>query len=118
RADGGTFSSAALRGRSPLIISFFATWCMPCREELPHLIDLYQKHRSEGLQVVGISVEDAETVKRFAREEHVPYPLLIDADQAVSQRFHVESIPVTVVLDKQGRAAGMMPEGYSPELFD
>jgi cytochrome c biogenesis protein CcmG/thiol:disulfide interchange protein DsbE len=91
---------------------------MACREELPHLIDLYQKHRAEGLQVVGISIEDAATVRRYAKEQQVPYPLLIDADQAVSQRFNVVNIPMTVVLDKQGRAAGMMAEGYSEELFD
>jgi peroxiredoxin len=117
RADGGTFSSAALRGKSPLVISFFATWCGPCREELPHLIDLYQKHRAEGLQVVSITIEDADTVRRFAKEEKVPFPLLIDADHSISQRFNVASIPMTVVLDKHGRAAGLM-EGYSEEQSD
>jgi peroxiredoxin len=117
RADGGTFSSAALRGKSPVVVSFFATWCGPCREELPHLIDLYQKHHAQGLQVVSISVEDAETVRRFAQEEKVPFPLLIDADQSVSRRFNVASIPMTVVLDKQGRAAGLM-EGYSEDQSD
>jgi peroxiredoxin len=84
---------------------------------LPHLIALYKKHRSDGLQVVGITVEDAATVKRFAKQMDVPYPLLIDADNSVSQLYNVDSIPVTVALDKQGRAAGLMPAGYSEEQF-
>jgi len=56
-------------------------------------------------------------VKRFAKEMGVPYPLLIDTDHTVSQQYNVDSIPVTVALDKQGRAAGMMPAGYSEEQF-
>jgi len=56
-------------------------------------------------------------VKRFAKQMDVPYPLLIDTDNSASQLYNVNSIPVTVALDKQGRAAGLMPAGYSEEQF-
>jgi peroxiredoxin len=84
---------------------------------LPHLIDLYNKHRAAGLRVVAITTEDAAAAKRFAKAMGVPYPILIDADSAVSTRFQVGSIPVTVLLDKQGRVAGLA-EGYSQTSFD
>lgn len=116
RADGGTFSSVALRGKSPLILSFFATWCGPCRQELPELVALYQKHRAEGLHVAMITTEDAAIARRFAKEQSLPFPVLIDADGAVSVQFQASSIPTTVALDRQGRAAAMS-QGYSPDLF-
>lgn len=117
RAAGGTFSSAALRGKSPLILSFFATWCEPCRIELPHLAELYKKHRTEGLQVVAITNEDAAIAGRFAKDAALPFPVLIDEDNSIFRRFQADSIPTLVVLDKQGRAAGAC-QGYSPEQFD
>jgi peroxiredoxin len=84
---------------------------------LPHLIDLYKQQHAAGLRVVAITTEDAATAQRFAKQQGVPFPILIDADGAVSTRFQVESIPVTVLLDKQGRAAGLA-QGYSQQSFD
>jgi len=84
---------------------------------LPHLIELYQNYHGAGLQVVYITNEDPETARRFAKEQSLPFPVLIDADQAVASRFQADSIPTTVVLDKQGRAAGVS-QGYSEDLFD
>jgi peroxiredoxin len=117
RADGGTFDSKELRGKSPVVLNFFATWCPACREELPHLIELYKQHQSEGLKVFAVTTEDSATAMHFAKEVSLPFPILIDSDGAVSLRFQATSIPVTAVLDKQGRAAGMA-QGYSTELFD
>ncbi len=84
---------------------------------MPHLIQFYQEHHSQGIQVVGISTENAAVVRRFVKEQQIPYPVLIDADTKVSVQYDAQSIPLTVVLDKQGRAAGLAP-GYSPDLFD
>jgi len=117
RADGGTFSTAALRGKSPVVVSFFATWCGPCREELPHLVDLYRKYHAAGLQVVSITNEDAATARQFAKEQAIPFPILIDADAAVATRFGADALPTTVVLDKHGRAADAS-QGYSEDRFD
>jgi cytochrome c biogenesis protein CcmG/thiol:disulfide interchange protein DsbE len=84
---------------------------------LPHLIDLYNKHRAAGLQVVAITTEDAAAARAFAKQQGVPFPILIDANGTVSKQYRVASIPVTVLLDKQGRAAGMA-EGYSQQSFE
>jgi peroxiredoxin len=89
---------------------------MACREELPHLIQLYKQHRGQGLQVVGITQEDADTARKFAKQQQIPYPILTDKDASVFQQFQAESIPHTVLLDKHGRAAGMA-SGYSTERF-
>jgi peroxiredoxin len=116
RAEGGTFSSASLKGRSPLVLDFFATWCGPCREELPQLVDLYKKRHSQGLEVVAITREDKATALQFAKEQKLPFPVLVD-DGTVSDRFNADTIPLTVVLDKQGRATRVL-NGYSPDHMD
>lgn len=84
---------------------------------MPHLIDLYNRHRAAGLQVVAITTEDAATAQAFAKQQGIPFPVLIDADGAVSSAYKVTSIPVTILLDKQGRAAGMA-QGYSRQTFE
>jgi peroxiredoxin len=84
---------------------------------LPHLIDLYQKYHRAGLQVAYITSEDPETARRYAKQMEIPFPVLIDADQVAANEFQADSIPTTVVLDKQGRAAGSS-QGYSPDTFD
>jgi peroxiredoxin len=117
RADGGQFSTAVFKGKSPVLVSFFATWCGPCRQELPHLIDLYKKYHAAGLQIAYISTEDKETVLPFAKQQSLPFPVLVDGDGAVSQKFGAQSIPTTIVLDKQGRGAGAS-QGYSEDQLD
>lgn len=67
--------------RRPLVINLWATWCGPCRLEMPQLIDLYTKYVERGLMIVGISVDDpVAKIKPFAREYNVPYPLLVGLD--------------------------------------
>jgi thiol-disulfide isomerase/thioredoxin len=115
--DGGKFSTAAYKGKSPVLVSFFATWCEPCRQELPHLIALYKKYHAAGLQIAYITNEDKDTVLRFRKAMSIPFPILIDADSTVSHEFGADSIPLLVVLDKQGRAAGGI-QGYSEDELE
>lgn len=90
---------------------------MYCREELPHLIDIYQKYHASGLQIAYITTEDAGTARQFAKAHSLPFPVLIDADGQVSSQFQVDGLPAAVLLDKQGRAAGAL-YGWSPDRFD
>jgi peroxiredoxin len=90
---------------------------MYCREELPHLIDIYQKHHAAGLQVAYITDEDPALARQFAKANALPFPVLIDADHRVANQFQVDSFPATVLLDKKGRAAGAL-YGWSPDRID
>jgi len=102
--DGKTVSSADFKGKV-VILDFWATWCPPCRAEIPGLIDLQKTYAKQGLMVVGISLDQggADDVKAFVRKFGMNYPVLI-ADDRVQQAFGgFDAIPVTLVIDRQGR---------------
>ncbi|MFH0840148.1 MAG: TlpA disulfide reductase family protein [Candidatus Omnitrophota bacterium] len=87
-----------------VLLNFFATWCPPCREEIPDFIDMVNTKDSEKFIIIGISVEhgDDATVKRFAAERKINYPILID-DGLVSKAYGpIHSIPTTFIIDKKG----------------
>lgn len=101
---GGESSLRSLRGR-PLVLSFFATWCEPCRAELPILASLAREH-GDAIAVVGVSVDEADAtqVDGFVREHGLPYAVLLDpAGAAAGGRFGVPPLPATFVLDADGR---------------
>lgn len=111
-ADGTETSLEKLRGR-PVLVHFFATWCEPCREELPALDRLAR--RAEGrLSVVAISVaEPAPRVRRFFAAMPVSLPVLLDFDMAVARAWQAHGLPSTYVLD-----AGLNPRLFTPTEFD
>jgi peroxiredoxin len=87
-----------------LVIDFFATWCQPCRESIPHLIEMNRKYGKQGLQVLGMSAdEDGERlVKLFADEHRITYPVAL-AGESTLVDFGVRSVPVMFVIDKKGK---------------
>jgi thiol-disulfide isomerase/thioredoxin len=90
----------------PLIINFWATWCAPCRREMPLLQRLRRSHRGEGLQVVGIAVDFRAAVADYVRREPVDYPLLIGEDSglAAAEQFGMQTVlPFSVFADAAGR---------------
>jgi thiol-disulfide isomerase/thioredoxin len=91
-----------------VVLDFYATWCVPCRESVPNLVRLQQRYGTQGLQVVGLNVggdEDREKVPAFAREFHIQYQLGIpDPELASLYMGGEDAIPQTIVLDRQGRA--------------
>lgn len=95
--SGKELSSEDLRGKKPVVINFWATWCGPCRLEMPALQEL---HRSGGARVVSIAVDDdgAAVVAPFVQKEGIPYEVLI-GDSGTLQRYGAFSIPFTLVLD-------------------
>ena len=102
-----------------LVCNFWATWCAPCREEMPLLDALQAQHASSGVQVVGIALDNAANVGEFLRSRPVTYPLLIaDATGIELMRRLGNSgggLPFTVVLDRRGRLAERKLGPYSAE---
>ncbi len=112
---GQTLSLNNYRGHV-LVLDFFATWCQPCRQSIPHLVEMNRKYGNQGLQVLGLSMdEDGElAVKSFVDEFRVNYPLALAGDSTTAD-FGVRSVPVMYLVDKKGKIAEVY-RGYSDEM--
>lgn len=104
--DGKPQSMKQWQGRVQ-IVNFWATWCEPCREEIPGLLRIVKKHDAKGLQIVGIAIDSDDKVKQFAKEFQITYPLLIGGLETVDLSRELGNkagaLPYTVVLDRDGR---------------
>jgi cytochrome c biogenesis protein CcmG, thiol:disulfide interchange protein DsbE len=102
-----------------IVLDFYATWCEPCRESTPHLVELQNRYGGKGLQIVGLNVggeEDYDKVMSFAREFHVPYQLGIpDSELEDLYMGGNTAIPQTFVLDRQGKLVRHF-EGYDSSM--
>ncbi len=112
---GNTFNSSEQEGRV-LLVNFWATWCAPCREEIPDLIALQEEIGGDKFDVIGISQDmDGEAlVRQFAEEMEINYPILLDESNSVAEAFGtVFALPTTFVVDKSGtithRTIGLFP---------
>jgi len=100
-----------------LIVNFWATWCEPCREEVPVLLRVQAKYASNGVQIVGISIDSVDKVRQFATEYKIGYPLVIgnmaviDLTRRLGNK--VGGLPYTVVLDRSGRVVNTHLGGIS-----
>jgi len=102
-AAPGEFTLSEYRG-DVVYVTFWASWCTPCREEMPFLSALWQRHRDAGLQVIGINVdEDLEAARAFAKDFNIEFPLVWDEDRAVSKLYRVAGYPSHYVLDRRGK---------------
>jgi peroxiredoxin len=88
-----------------VLVNFWATWCPPCRKELPDLEALYQRFHSRGLVILAISDEEAGKVKPFVAEQKLTYPVLLDPGRKVNELFQVEGIPKSFVYGRDGKLA-------------
>jgi peroxiredoxin len=99
--DGGEFSLAAQRG-TPLVVNFWATWCGPCEREIPTLQAASERY-GDRVQIVGVDQgESAETVRAFAEEYGMTFPIPLDMDGAVGWDFNVQGLPTSFFIDGDG----------------
>ena len=102
--SGDSVSLADARGRV-LLLNVWATWCHPCREEIPVLQALHERYASRGLQLVGVSVDargEEDTIREFATDFRMTYPLWLDPDERVQSAFFAIGVPATFLIDRAG----------------
>jgi peroxiredoxin len=113
---GKQWSLKQLRGKV-VLVNFWATWCPPCRAELPELADLYKRFAAQGLVILAISDEDASTIRRFAGEHRMNYPVLVDPGGATKDQYRVSGFPQSFVYNRQGRLVAHAPARPSMQGF-
>jgi peroxiredoxin len=101
---GKPWTLKQLRG-NVVLVNFWATWCPPCRKEMPDLEQLSQRFGKQGLLILAMSDEEVAKVAPFIRDAKYTYPILLDPQSKVHESFHVQGIPVTLVYDRNGKLA-------------
>ena len=118
--DGSRVRLSDFRGK-PLIVNFLATWCPPCRAEMPSIQRAWEQLKGEGIGVIAINVgEDADTIRQFIAQSPVTFPMPMDPDSQVVQAWPVRGLPTTFVVDSEGRLAYVATgerEWDDPELL-
>jgi cytochrome c biogenesis protein CcmG, thiol:disulfide interchange protein DsbE len=103
--EGQPLDLADYRGKV-VLLDFWATWCAPCRDEIPHFVQLQDKYGGQGLQVIGISMDDGpQPVREFYRQFKMNYPVALGTEKVADSYGGVLGLPVTFVIDRNGRMA-------------
>jgi peroxiredoxin len=100
--SGKAWTLRDLRGKV-VLVNFWATWCPPCRKEMPDLDALYRRFKDQDLVILAISDEDANTVKTFLAQREITYPILLDPGDKLKDLFDVQGIPQSYVFDRAGK---------------
>jgi cytochrome c biogenesis protein CcmG/thiol:disulfide interchange protein DsbE len=102
--DGGTVKLSDFRGKA-VVLNFWATYCAPCRVEMPWLIDFYQRYKAQGLEIIGVSMDDGnqERVDAFAKETNVNYTILLGNHSVGDAYGGARFLPQTFLIDRDGR---------------
>ncbi len=102
--DGKPFDVKAEKGRV-VLLNVWATWCAPCRYEIPQLQALHEKYRQRGFDVIGVSVDDVgvDAVKQFVTENKMTYPIVLDSDGRIAHVLRTTVLPTSVMIDRDGR---------------
>jgi len=102
--DGGEFLLSDNIGKKIIIVNFFATWCLPCKREMPELNAYYKKHKGENIIMIGIEQgSDLKKVKEFVKENKVDFPIGIDKGMEIQELYKIYSYPVTIFIGFDGR---------------
>jgi peroxiredoxin len=103
--DGTEVSLSQFHGR-PALINFWATWCLPCREEMPELVRSYEAHKSEGFMILGLNLTYSDTlldVQAFVSEFHITFPVLLDKEGKVAEMLYpLPGVPTSIFINRDG----------------
>ncbi len=118
--DGPPFSSQDLLG-GPYLLNVWATWCAPCRQEMPELQELHDAYSDRGFRVVGVSVDgrsDRPLIEEFAAEVGVSFPLYHQPSQEIMDLYFLNGLPASFLVDAEGRIARKWPGRFHPTADD
>lgn len=116
--SGNSIRMSALRGKV-VLLDFWATWCPPCRAELPHFKELYAAYQGRGVEMIGLSAgEDPRIVKPFIQANGIPYPIAISTSEIERAYGGIRGIPTTFLIDKQGRIAEKYVGYQEKQVFE
>ena len=111
--SGGTLTLHSLKGK-PVVLNFWASWCVPCREEIPLLVRLHKTYGPRGIVFVGVNVEDdAGAAREFLRQYHVDYPVVRSVDDGLIDAYAIPGIPTTVFIGPNGMVVDKFTGGFA-----
>jgi thiol-disulfide isomerase/thioredoxin len=119
-ATGREVSLQSFKGKL-VLLNFWATWCVPCKVEIPSFVDLYARYRERGVEIVGVNVAEApSTVTPYVREMKVNYPILLTGDRKdLLETFGIDvGLPTTVIINRDGSVCRKRVGLMSKELFE
>lgn len=99
--SGQKFRLEDLKGKF-VVLSFWATWCMPCRAEIPILNSVFDELHDEGLVILGITAEEEAVVQEFLKDRPVSYPVILDEMGTITHRYRIQAFPTLVFIDREG----------------
>jgi cytochrome c biogenesis protein CcmG/thiol:disulfide interchange protein DsbE len=110
-AEGGDLTFSSLKGKA-VVVNFWASWCIPCKDEAPELQKTYEKYRDQGLVVLGVDAKDfRQDGKRFIKRFGLTYPMVDDGKGSTLGKWGVKGFPETFFVDREGRIVGTVVEG-------
>ena len=111
--SGENIRLSEMRGKV-VMINFWATWCAPCRKEMPLLNDIYNKHKNSGFVLLGVNIDNtSKKAEKMAKKLGINFPILFDSSKKVSEAYSVSAMPFTIILDKGGKVR-QIHKGYLP----
>jgi len=116
--DGGQLRLSSYRGKV-VLLDFWATWCVPCREETPHFVELQQKYGGQGLQIIGVSMDDSsDPVHTFYQQFHMNYPVVMGTADVGGAYGGVLGLPIAFLIDREGRIYAKHIGATDAAVFD
>jgi thiol-disulfide isomerase/thioredoxin len=113
-ARGGNSLSLAQYKGQVVMLNFWASWCGPCRQEMPLLENIYKKYNKMGFTLIGVNVEpDSKAADDWLKQTPVSFPIIYDKDSSVSKAYDVSGMPSTVIIDRKGNIR-VLHRGYKP----
>ena len=110
--SGERTSLSSYRGKV-VLLNFWATWCPPCRAEMPSMEALYRRFKDQGLEILAVDIGEDSAVQQYIQNNSFTFPVLLDGDGKVSSQYGIRAIPTTFIIDREGKIISMIRGGIN-----